>query len=339
VAKVLNRAGYYTEPTPGHVAVSLLKADINKDPKSALYLTQNLTNVYTDPDPRTYELSSYSYMIIPTDLSNNMTTAKGYTLGTFGQFMLCVGQSQVDALGYSALPIDLVLRGFAQLRRIPGNAVPATDVSAIAQCHNPTFSPSDTVNSNLLAKTDPYPPACDKQGPVQCSTATGGAGNGTGGGGTGGGGGSGGGGGGNGGGGGGGSGGNTGGGGATGGATGSTAATTPGSTAGATGTHGVSGASGTSGQSCDPNTGICGGTTGSTGNSLAGSGQPVGDTPITLASNNGDGVEVLLMALAAGLLLLVVVAPPLIGQATKRSRQRRGIDDFYNNPEGPGRGP
>ena len=31
VAKVLNKAGYYTEPTAGHVAVSLLKAQINKD--------------------------------------------------------------------------------------------------------------------------------------------------------------------------------------------------------------------------------------------------------------------------------------------------------------------
>jgi len=35
--------------------------------------------------------------------------------------------------------------------------------------------------------------------------------------------------------------------------------------------------------------------------------------------------------------LLVVVAPPLIGQATKRNRQRRGIDDFYGDA-GPGGG-
>jgi ABC-type phosphate transport system substrate-binding protein len=31
VAKVLNKAGFYTEPTPQNVAVSLLKAKINKD--------------------------------------------------------------------------------------------------------------------------------------------------------------------------------------------------------------------------------------------------------------------------------------------------------------------
>jgi len=171
VAKVLNAAGYYTTPTAGNVGVSLLNAQLNTDQSSPLYLTADLSQVYTDPDPRTYELSSYSYMIVPTDLTNGMTTDKGYTLGQFGSFLLCTGQSQVDVLGYSALPINLVEAGFAQLRRIPGNQVPATDASAIAQCHNPTFS---TDGTNTLAATDPMPPACDRQGATQCSTATGG---------------------------------------------------------------------------------------------------------------------------------------------------------------------
>ena len=35
-------------------------------PELAAYLTQMLDGVYTNPDPRTYPLSSYSYMIIPT---------------------------------------------------------------------------------------------------------------------------------------------------------------------------------------------------------------------------------------------------------------------------------
>ena len=104
VAKVLNAAGYYTEPTPGHVAVSLLKAQINSDKSSPLYLTQNLSQVYTNPDPRTYELSSYSYMIIPTDTTNNMTTNKGYSLGAFGQYALCLGQSQAVSYTHLTLP-------------------------------------------------------------------------------------------------------------------------------------------------------------------------------------------------------------------------------------------
>jgi ABC-type phosphate transport system substrate-binding protein len=51
VAKVLNAAGYYTAPTAGNVAVSLLSARINTDPNDPLYLTADLSPVYTDPDP------------------------------------------------------------------------------------------------------------------------------------------------------------------------------------------------------------------------------------------------------------------------------------------------
>ena len=172
VAKVLNADGYYTEPTAGHVAVSLLKARINSNKSDPLYLTQDLSQVYTDPDPRTYELSSYSYMILPTDTTSGMSTAKGHTLGDFGSYLLCQGQTQVDALGYSALPINLVEAGYAQLQKIPGNTVPTSTTAQIQGCHNPTFSTNGT---NTLAVNDPRPAACDHQGPTQCTTATGGA--------------------------------------------------------------------------------------------------------------------------------------------------------------------
>ena len=384
VAKVLNADGYYTLPSPGHVAVSLLAAKINSDTTSATYLTEDLSGVYSDMDPRTYELSAYSYMIIPTDLTNHMTTDKGYTLGAFGQFLLCVGQSQVDALGYSALPINLVEDAFAQLRKIPGNAVPVEDTAAIQQCNNPTFS---TDGTNTLAVNDPQPLACDKQGSTQCAegvaeptesgaqTGSSGAGSGTTGGTT-----------------------TSGGSTTTGGSTtaggstttsgGSTTAggstTTSGSTTGGSATTGgtttggsassnpaVSGASSSgpaggsttattgAGQNCDPNTGACtpaggsttgagggtagAGTGGGTGTSSAvggsavgssatggGSGQ-VGDTPITLAGSNGSGDQVALMAVAAGMMFLLSVAPPLLSQAARRSRQRRGIDEFYDD--------
>ena len=41
------------------------------------------------------------------------------------------------------------------------------------------------------------------------------------------------------------------------------------------------------------------------------------------------------MALAAGMFFLVGVVPPLIAQAGKRSRQRRGIDEFYDDAKWP----
>jgi phosphate ABC transporter phosphate-binding protein len=167
VANVLNEAGYYTAPTPGNVGVSLLAAQVDANPSDPLYQSENLSQVYTDPDPRTYELSYYSYMIMPTDLSDGMTTDKGYTLGTFGQYLLCQGQQQVDPLGYAALPINLVEDGFAQLARIPGADVPTTTAAILQGCDNPTFSSDGT---DTLALTDPQPPTCDQQGTSPCIT-------------------------------------------------------------------------------------------------------------------------------------------------------------------------
>jgi phosphate transport system substrate-binding protein len=333
VALVENEAGYYTEPTPGHVAVSLLKAQIDQNKSDPLYLTENLDPVFTDTDKRTYELSAYSYLILPTNVGSlwPMTDNQGYTLGAFGSYLLCQGQQQVDNLGYSALPINLVEAGYDQLAKIPGAQVPSATNSFIKGCNNPTFSPDGT---NKLADDDPYPAACDKAGPTQCSGATGGAkgsggASGTGSGASGsipagsGSGGS-------------GSGGSSAGG--TGGATGSSGNTGT----GGTGTSGSTGASGTNaaavggGSSCDPNTGECGtsGTAG-TGGTTGQSGDPVA---VSLASSNDDGVEITLMTLCAAVFLGLCVVPPLAAQASDRRRQRRRAQwsQAADPTEGPG---
>jgi phosphate ABC transporter phosphate-binding protein len=168
VAKILNSAGYYTEPTAANVAVSLLGAQINSDQSSPDYLTQQLDGVYGNPDPRTYPLSSYSYMIIPTALEYGFTENKGLTLAAFTNYFLCEGQQQAEVLGYSPLPINLVTAGLDQVRKIPGGDPASVN---IAKCNNPTFSPD---GSNKLANTAPQPQACDKQGGDQCATGTGG---------------------------------------------------------------------------------------------------------------------------------------------------------------------
>ena len=171
VAQMLNSAGYYTEPTAQNVAVSLLQdqvdtTDVNNP---ALYLTQNLSGVYTDNDPRTYPLSSYGYLVIPTTVLGQFSTAKGHTLAAFTYYALCQGQNEAAPLGYSPMPINLVQAGFDQIGKIPGVTVQAFSYTT---CNNPTFS---TSGANQLAATAPQPPACDKQGPTQCTTGTGGA--------------------------------------------------------------------------------------------------------------------------------------------------------------------
>lgn len=314
VAKMLNPGGYYTEPTPGHVAVALLKAKINLDKNSPTYLSQDLSQVYTNSDPRSYPLSNYSYMILPTDPQYD--TNKGYTLGSFVRYALCQGQNQVDALGYSALPINLAQAGLGQLGKIHGAGNVSVDIKG---CQNPTFSSDGT---NTLAKTDPFPPACDKKGPTQCVAGTGGSknqstpvkpsaqgggsnGNGSNGGSSGGGSGNGG----------------SGGGGSSGGngsgAGGSVPSTRSG--AGTARTRSSRSSSAAAAAACDPDSGNC-----DSSNGDQGTGDDVNAAPTSVSASLGDGLRVTLMVLAVALLLGLALGPPLIAQASARRRARRG---------------
>ncbi|MFJ4038426.1 phosphate ABC transporter substrate-binding protein PstS [Microbacterium sp. NPDC090007] len=172
VAKVLNAAGYYIEPTASSVAVAMLKAQINTNASSADYLTQILDGVYNNADPRTYPLSSYSYMIVPTQEGGTFNADKGRTLGAFAKYVLCEGQQQAEQLGYSPLPMNLVQAGAEQITRIPGAKSETVDINS---CNNPTFQPGDSLDDNRLAQTAPQPADCDKQGPNQCVSGTAGA--------------------------------------------------------------------------------------------------------------------------------------------------------------------
>lgn len=179
VAKVLNRGGYYVEPTHFNVAVALTRAQINTNPNDQNYLTQVLDGVYRHNDPRTYPLSSYSYAIIPVTGAGDfrITKGKGRTMSDFMYYFLCRGQSAMPSLGYSPLPANLVRAGFDQVRKIPNATTTDQDV---ANCGNPTFDPGDP-NSNKLVREAPMPPACDKVGAGPCGAEQAGGGGGTGG--------------------------------------------------------------------------------------------------------------------------------------------------------------
>lgn len=279
VAKVLNAAGYYTEPTPDNVAVSLLKARINEDESSDDYLTQILDDVYTDPDPRSYQLSSYSYFILPTTVQGQFNTAKGKTLGAFAYYAMCQAQEQSASLGYSPMPINLVQASFEQIRKIPGAVAQDIDIT---RCKNPTFSPDGT---NLLAKNAPFPQECDKRGPAQCATGTGGvkqvatpvaAG-------------------------------------ASGGATPGTGAAGTGAATGGSGTDDASGPDGAA-ETCDPDTGLCttaGAALVDTAGDVAGGTQAMATTTL-LAGSSGWSASQTLMVVVAVLMLILVLGPPAL---------------------------
>jgi phosphate transport system substrate-binding protein len=296
VAKLLNKAGYFVEPTAGNVAVALLQAKLLPD------LTSDLSKVYIDPDPRAYPMSSYSYMILPKDTSpdSHFNTEKGKTLSEFAAYFLCEGQQQADTLGYSPLPINLVQDGVDQINQIPGSTK-KLDRNNLTHCNNPTVSPD---GGNLVAENAPQPSPCDKQGaPTQCAIGTGGAPQNTA---------------------------NSGGsnGGAASGANGGTAGGTNGGTTG--GINGgasnpidpsggtVAGGS-TAGGVIDPNTGQVIG-----GSSAGGSGSSdVTALPVSVdAADNRR--QIVLGVLAAVLLLALVLGPPLVARTM---RARSGLQE------------
>jgi phosphate transport system substrate-binding protein len=166
VASLLNTAGYYTQPTALNVAVALTKVSLNADK------TQNLGAVYTNPDPRTYPMSSYSYMILPTSTNSPMNASKVQTLAQFVYYFLCTGQQKAIPLGYSPLPPNLVQIGFAAVGQMPG----APAAPALSQCANPTITGAFNLNS-----APPPPPTAKKGVPgggphTGSTTASGGSG-------------------------------------------------------------------------------------------------------------------------------------------------------------------
>ena len=144
VVSMLNAAGYYVQPSAGNVAVALTKAVINPD------LTQNLDAVYSNPDPRSYPLSSYSYMVVPISTASPFNEDKGKSLSTFINYFLCGGQQKAQILGYSPLPENLVKEGFKQVSRIPG----AVASPAISDCDNPALG---------ILQSAPQPDPCLKK--------------------------------------------------------------------------------------------------------------------------------------------------------------------------------
>ncbi|MGI5524991.1 phosphate ABC transporter substrate-binding protein PstS [Micromonospora sp. CA-259024] len=300
VVKVLNAGGYYVEPTASNVAVALTRADINNNPSSPDYLTQILDNVYRSTDPRTYPLSSYSYMIIPTKIEYNLTNDAGFTLSKFAYYFLCEGQRQAEVLGYSPLPINLVEAGLRQVQKIPGHE-PLTNIpQTLRGCNNPTVSAD---GGNALAKSAPQPSPCDRKGTTQTGTGTAGARQETpvlsaarcGGGG------------------------NSAGGGTPGAGTPGGAA--PGgdtATGGPEATGGPGVPAGGVAPQIDPDTGEVVGAAGAAG------GEQVAAVPVSLDGEGGWRLQHTVMLLAALLLIALVVGPPLVSNALHGRRR----DDY-----------
>ena len=284
-----NKAGYFTAPTQYNVAVALTQAQINMDPSSPDYLLQKLNNVYTDLDKRTYAMSSYSYMIIPTSPTDQrMSTPKRQALAWFIDWDICGGQANIGKIGYSPLPVNLAQASFAQMYKLH-TADPAVQISNLniaTQCDNPTFWAGHSEDINYLAQVAPEPAACDQANQGPCSTpaeAIGSTGNPVHG-----------------------------------------KAPAPANSGSPTSSSSTSTSSSSTGTSSGTgtNSSSSGGTSGNSDNGASsGNGEPLVGTPTSLAAAEGSGDGGLLAGLAAVEVLLLLAIPPII----VRRRNGRGF--------------
>lgn len=129
VVSLENHSGNFTQPTANNVATALRHATLYSD------FTQNLIGVYNAPEASAYPMSSYSYLITPT---TNISTAKGFVLGTWLIYIACAGQREAPLLGYSPLPPNLVQDVFTQERKIAG--APPPPAITPQTCPNPTIT-------------------------------------------------------------------------------------------------------------------------------------------------------------------------------------------------------
>ena len=240
-------------------------------------------------DPQDTTVPTTPYTLMPTVERGGFGAAQGATLGYFTQYALCEGQRTMGPLGYSPLPMNLVLAAMTEVRKIPGVdaatlakldavAAGATAAGADNPCNNPTFKPGDDPARNVLVATAKFPAGCDAgcQAPwtnasTNAAVAPAGAG----------------------------------------------PVAVGGAVAPPTGTTAVDAP--VPEEVCDPDTGVC-----ATAEATLDSTSSVQAIPTVLAGQNGWAGPQTLMALVGALLVALVLAPPLVTRLVSKSR-RGGI--------------
>jgi phosphate transport system substrate-binding protein len=126
-AQVANASGNYVLPSEQADAIALTQDELQPD------LEQILTGVFLNPNPLSYPVSAYSYLVTQED--GQPAANVGAVLGQFIHFLACTGQQATGILGYTPIPPNLVVDDFAAVNRLAGaTTLPTPDAS---NCPNP----------------------------------------------------------------------------------------------------------------------------------------------------------------------------------------------------------
>lgn len=137
-AWVDNASGNYVLPFAENISAALESAKLRAD------LSQDLTGVYTSPNPDAYPISAYSYMLTQCASSSDRPTCKGpytnggitETLSRWMRYIACEGQVNMARIGYSPLPANLSQEMANSIGRMEGKAAEQLNAD---NCANPRF--------------------------------------------------------------------------------------------------------------------------------------------------------------------------------------------------------
>lgn len=146
-----NAAGKWTLPYAENISAALEAARLRPD------LSQELSGVYANPNPLTYPISAYSYIV--TQCRQGRDTCRGpyssdgvsATLARWMRYIACDGQSRMADIGYSPLPPNLSQEVVNSVQRMTGEAAPQLNRS---NCANPRFRGS--LGAGWRGPEDPY---------------------------------------------------------------------------------------------------------------------------------------------------------------------------------------
>ncbi len=164
-AYVQNASGQFVQPSEPGDSVALTHDQLQPD------LEQDLTQVFSAPEPNAYPISAYSYLI---SAEGQIDPAKGAVFGQFVEFLACQGQQAAASLGYAPLPSVLVADDMAAVDRLAGHPAVPTNLTP-QNCPNPCITGQLQCGEPAGAGAAPPPGITVSTAPSSGSGGTGGS--------------------------------------------------------------------------------------------------------------------------------------------------------------------
>ncbi len=173
VAWIQNQAGRWVKPFAANITAALELAQLRPN------LSQELSQVYTNPNPGAYPISAYSYIVGQCAPASDAAGAQcrgdyanpgvSLTLKRFLMHIACDGQKQMAEIGYSPLPPQLSQYVADAVHRMSGEPL----VTLTQQnCGNPRFDPNYLLPGGEQPPPLPDPPGVDNLGAAQAGRSS-----------------------------------------------------------------------------------------------------------------------------------------------------------------------